>query len=113
MKPPMSSRSFACKAIRAMAVSIALVASPVLAASEAPKISRVLVFADRAEVTRSGALACAPGAELEFVSLPPSIDPSSLRAEAGSATIESVSLQQRPRAESFSPEAAALEEKLR
>ncbi len=79
----------------------------------APRIERVVVFTDRAEVTRVGEVLCGPDAQLEFAALPPSLDPASLRAEAGAATVESVESLSRPRAQAFSPQAEALEEQLR
>lgn len=79
----------------------------------APRIERVVVFTDRAEVTRVGEVACGPDAQLEFAALPPSLDPASLRAEAGAATVESVESLSRPRAQAFSPKAEELDEQLR
>jgi uncharacterized protein (TIGR02231 family) len=50
---------------------------------------------------------------LEFSLLPPTIDAASLRAEAGAAGIESTELKSRARAEAFSPQVEALDNKLR
>ena len=74
------------------------------ATQAATKIEQVLVFTDRAQVTRVGDVACGPAALLEFSLLPPSIDQATLRAEAGSAAIESTELKWRPRSEAFSPQ---------
>jgi uncharacterized protein (TIGR02231 family) len=79
----------------------------------ATKIEQVLVFTDRAQVTRVGDVACGPSSMLEFSLLPPSIDAASLRAEAGSAAIESMELKSRARSEAFSAQVEALDNKLR
>jgi uncharacterized protein (TIGR02231 family) len=72
------------KLINYFAVSIVLTISAGLAAAETtPPVDRVVVFADRAEVTRISKASCSAGkAEVVFSMLPMSLDERTLRAEA-------------------------------
>jgi len=71
------------RAVR-IATVVGLLLSPALGlAEQGPPIDRVVVFADRAEVTRAGTARCQQGkGELVFHSLPTSLDVRTLRAEA-------------------------------
>ncbi len=103
--------SFKSSLLAPFAVGCALSLS---ALAEDGKIARVVVFPDRAEVTRSADVACAADAAVEFNRLPPSIDPASLRAACSSATVVAVELQHRPQSEAFFSRAAAgVDESLR
>jgi len=86
----------------------------VIALLLASQIARVVVFPDRAQVTRSAPAQCGTQAvKVEFNSLPPSADPSSLRATISEGGVESVDVIEEPRVTAFSSEVNALEEQLR
>ena len=80
----------------------------------ASQVARVVVYPDRARVTRSQEARCgAQAARVEFAALPPSVDPGSLRAFVNEGGIESVDLIEEPRATAFSAEVNDLETQLR
>jgi uncharacterized protein (TIGR02231 family) len=74
----------------------------------ASQVARVVVYPDRAQVTRAADVAC-PG-KAEFTSLPPSADPSSLRAQTSEGGVEALDIVEEPRATAFSAEMNKLEE---
>ena len=77
------------------------------------KVARVVVYPDRAQVTRVASVPCGARAAAEFAELPPSADPRSLRAQAGAARVEGIEIQERSRSEAFAPKAAELDLKIR
>ncbi|MCA1827074.1 MAG: mucoidy inhibitor MuiA family protein [Myxococcales bacterium] len=80
----------------------------------ASQVARVVVFPDRAQVTRTQAASCGTQAvKVEFNSLPPSADPSSLRAQTSEGGVESVDVIEEPRATPFSAEVNAAEDQLK
>src|SRR5207253_3003424 len=88
--------------------------APVIALLLASQVARVVVFPDRAQVTRSAPAQCGTQAvKVEFNSLPPSADPSSLRATISEGGVESVDVIEEPRVTAFSAEVNTLEEQLR
>jgi uncharacterized protein (TIGR02231 family) len=72
------------------------------------KVSSVVVYPDRALVTRVETVACSGRALAAFESVPPAADPSSFRARSEDATVESLVAEERPRKESFGPELETL-----
>ncbi len=78
----------------------------------ASQVARVVVYPDRAQVTRAQDLSCEAGKAV-FASLPPSADPSSLRAQTSEGGVQSVDVLEEPRAVSYSSESAQLEEQIR
>ena len=65
----------------------------------ASQIARVVVYPDRAQVTRSADFTCAGHAvKVEFPALPPAADPGSLRAQASEGGVESVDVLEEARA---------------
>jgi uncharacterized protein (TIGR02231 family) len=78
------------------------------------QVSRVVVFPDRAQVTRTAQAQCgAQAVPVEFAVLPPSADPGSMRASTSEGGVESVDVVAEPRAIAFSAEANDLEKQLR
>jgi uncharacterized protein (TIGR02231 family) len=75
------------------------------------KVSSVVVYPDRAEVTRVQAVTCARGGVASFEALPPAADPTSFRARAEGATVESLVAEQKPRPERYGPEREALQKR--
>lgn len=78
-------------------ISVALLALPAMAYAKAPPIDRVVVFGDRAQVTRTADVTCQGGsASVEFFPLPQSLDERTVRAEAsGKATAVGTTLATR------------------
>ncbi|HOX46245.1 MAG TPA: mucoidy inhibitor MuiA family protein [Myxococcota bacterium] len=69
--------------VLSLTVGLALTTGAVRAEDPAPPIEKVVVFADRADVTRSTAATCQAGrAEVVFSGLPTGIDQRTLRADA-------------------------------
>src|SRR5207244_4805206 len=88
--------------------------APVIALLLASQVARVVVFPDRAQVTRSAPAQCGTQAvKVVFTSLPPSADPSSLRAHTSEGGVESVDVIEEPRVTAFSAEVNDVEEQLR
>lgn len=80
----------------------------------ASQVARVVVYPDRAQVTRAQEVACgALAVKVTFASLPPSADPGSLRAQTSEGGVESVDVVEEPRATAFSAEVDDLETQLR
>ncbi|QRK09748.1 mucoidy inhibitor MuiA family protein [Archangium violaceum] len=72
------------------------------------KVSSVVVYPDRALVTRVESVACSGHALAVFESVPPAADPSSFRARSEDATVESLVSEERPLRSEFAPELEAL-----
>jgi uncharacterized protein (TIGR02231 family) len=86
----------------------------VIALLLAAAVTRVVVYPDRAQVTRAVQVSCgAQAVTAEFASLPPSADPASLRAQVSEGGVESVDVVEEPRAGAFSSEVNDLEQQLR
>jgi uncharacterized protein (TIGR02231 family) len=80
----------------------------------ASQVVRVVVYPDRAQVTRSAQAQCGTQAvKVEFTGLPPSADPGSLRAQTSEGGVESVDVVEEPRATAFSAEVNDVETQLR
>ncbi len=81
---------------------IALTLAMVLGA--APQVSSVVVYPDRATVTRSLAVQCAGTSTVTFESIPPAADASTVRAKARGATVEGLVTREEITPTAFSPE---------
>jgi uncharacterized protein (TIGR02231 family) len=75
------------------------------------KVSSVVVYPDRALVTRVETVACTGRALAVFESVPPAADPSSFRARSEDATVESLVAEERTLERRFGPEREALHKK--
>ncbi|MFL5357627.1 mucoidy inhibitor MuiA family protein [Archangium sp.] len=75
------------------------------------KVSSVVVYPDRALVTRVETVACSGRALALFESVPPAADPSSFRARSEDATVESLVAEERSLRGSFGPGLEALRKK--
>ncbi|MBX5481191.1 MAG: mucoidy inhibitor MuiA family protein [Myxococcaceae bacterium] len=80
-----------------------------LVVTAAPRVEQVVLYPDRAQVTRAAEVACDGRTRVTFANIPPAADPQSLRASARSATVEGLRSETRPRTEAYSKERAALE----
>lgn len=92
----------------AHAASVALADQPPSSA-----IRRVVVYPDRALVTRVATMACGVRVPLRFPSLPPSADAASLRAETSVGHIEGLRAEEQPRETAYAKAVADLDEQLR
>ena len=98
---------------RALLVLLTLCSAASVRGAEGSKITRVVVYPDRAQVTRTASVACGTRAAALFETIPPAADPKSLRAQAGAARVEGIDLEEKGRDDSFAPKAAALQTELR
>jgi len=76
-----------------------------------PPVTRVVVYPDRALVTRAREVPCADTAVATFRNLPAELDPSTLRAAASAAQVEGVSLSTRVLSEAHQTQVRDLEAK--
>ena len=81
--------------------------------SAAPKVDKVVVYPDRAQVTRSQPVACGPRASVTFAGIPPAADASTFRARASGGSIVGLRSEERARDEQFAPELKTLQEQIR
>jgi uncharacterized protein (TIGR02231 family) len=88
-------------------------ASILILAVTPPKVSQVVVFPDRAQVTREEKVECSARAVASFPAIPPAADPSSFRAHVSTGTVEGLRSEERTRAETYAPEVKALDDKIR
>ncbi len=82
----------------------------ILAATPSSSISSVVVYPDRAQVTRVQAVKCEGRSTLaRFDALPPAADPASFRARADRATVEGLLASEHTRQARYGPERERLE----
>lgn len=94
----------------------ALAAASSLAVAEpqpASQVRRVVVYPDRALVTREASVACGSRVQVHFASLPPSADASSLRAQTSLGQIEGLRIEEKARSTAYSAAVVALDERIR
>jgi uncharacterized protein (TIGR02231 family) len=78
-----------------------------------PRVSKVVVYPDRAQVTREVDLLCSARATASFTAIPPAADPASFRAHASLGTVEGLRSDSRTRAEAYAPEVKELDGQIR
>lgn len=83
------------------------------AATPEGAVRRVVVYPDRALVTRSAQVACGTRVPVHFAALPPATDPASLRAETSRGQIEGLRAEEQPRETAYAKAVAELDEQLR
>lgn len=81
--------------------ALALIILP--AAAQAAPVARVLVFPDRALVTREATAPCGQRVRVPFGAVPPGADPESVRAAITNGTVDGLRVQVVPRAERYAP----------
>jgi len=84
---------------------------PAVAQSAAP-IKRVVVYPDRAMVTRAVKIPCGAHAIASFPGIPPAADVQSFRAAASAAVVDGVRWQEQPRKDAYGPRAETLKKKV-
>lgn len=78
----------------------------------ASSVDQVVVYPDRAQVTRVATVACGPRALVNFEGIPPAVDPNSFRAKSSEGLVEGLSGEERTRLKAFEPKRGELEKKL-
>ncbi|MFZ5470113.1 MAG: mucoidy inhibitor MuiA family protein, partial [Myxococcota bacterium] len=87
-----------------------LVLALLFAAPPPPKIAQVVVYPDRAQVTRAEKVTCtAQPRAVAFGQIPPAAEPASVRARVRGGTLEGLRTEVRTRQELYAPELSALE----
>ncbi len=78
------------------------------------QVSRVVVYPDRAQVTRVASVSCGPRVRVRFPGIPPAADPGSLRAQvaAGGGRLDGLRSEEQPRDQAYAGKAAALDEQI-
>lgn len=112
----LAKRMFRRRAARcAVGCGLALLPPALAQAESSPEsqVRRVVVYPDRAQVTREASVACGERVLLHFPSLPPSADAGSLRAQTRLGRIEGLRIEETPRAAAYSQAVAALDDTLR
>jgi len=84
----------------------------VLAAGSTPVV-RAVVYPDRAQVVRRGALACGPGATLRFEAVPPAADANSFRAQSDTGQVQGLRVASHPQTAAYAKQVSDLEDQLR
>ncbi len=97
----------------ACVLSLLGVASAATEPPAASQVRRVVVYPDRALVTREASVACGDRALVRFEHLPPSADAASLRAQTSLGRIEGLRTEDQPRRAAFSQAVAAMDDALR
>jgi uncharacterized protein (TIGR02231 family) len=82
------------------------------AAPPAPAIVEVVVYPDRAAVTRRTSVACRDRAWASFAHIPPGADAGSFRAQARGGDVLAVRARETARAAAYSPRVAAIDQQL-
>lgn len=80
--------------------------------ASAQDVNQVVVYPDRAQVTRVAEVKCGGRTELTFAGIPPAADFQSIRATARNATVEGLRTEEKTREEAFSKQLAKLDEEL-
>ena len=81
-----------------------LILSTLLLALAPPRVTQVVVFPDRAQVTRTTSVACGARAVARFDGIPPSADPASFRARSTVGTVEGLRSEEHTREALFGAE---------
>ena len=84
-----------------------------LAAAPQSRVAEVVVYPDRAQVTRALELPCAPGAVAVFEGLPPTADQGSFRARAKGGEILGLRVEDVPQLAAFQPQVEVLDKAIR
>ncbi|MBI3073860.1 MAG: mucoidy inhibitor MuiA family protein [Deltaproteobacteria bacterium] len=75
----------------------------------AADVTKVVVYPDRAQVTREARIACGPRAVANFAGITPSADPASFRARTNLGAIEGLRTEVRTRDQVFAPDVKAID----
>jgi uncharacterized protein (TIGR02231 family) len=96
-------------------LALALLSAPLAAQAggAGSKVVRVVVYPDRAQVTRAREAPCGAKAVALFEGIPRAAEAKSLRAQAGAARVEGIDLETRGKGEAYAQKAAALQEELK
>src|SRR3954462_5248077 len=76
----------------------------------ASQVSQVVVYPDRAQVTRTMAVTCGARAAALFEGIPPAADPASFRAKTDEGVVEGLRGEERTRRDAFAQKRKELED---
>lgn len=76
-------------------------------------VSQVVVYPDRAQVTRTAQVVCGARAGVAFGEIPPAADPATFRARTSVGTVEGLRAEARTREEAFAPELKGIDAAIR
>ena len=97
-----------------MGCAAAAILGTTAAADEAAaRVHSVVVYPDRAQVTRSREVACGDRVAVAFTGLPPAADAASLRAAVSVGRVDGLRSEDKPQTAAFSREAEDLDEQIR
>ena len=97
-----------------IAIALTLAAGAPAPQTTPAQVAEVVVYLDRAVVTRRLSVPCTGSVTtVTFARIPPAADPASFRPEVRGGNIESMRWVERARAGAFSPKLSALDERLR
>jgi uncharacterized protein (TIGR02231 family) len=100
------------RVLRSFSPALLLLLGSRAVAGPAPQIKRVVVYPDRAMVTRTVKIPCGNHVIASFPGIPPAADPQSFRAMAGTAMVDGVRWQEVIRQEAFAARAEEVQQKL-
>jgi uncharacterized protein (TIGR02231 family) len=89
-----------------------MIALVMVAALVPSQVVKVVVYPDRAQVTRAETVACGARQLVAFPAIPPSAERASFRAQIDVGTIDGLRAESRPQAEAYSAEAREVEAEL-
>ena len=92
---------------------IALTLSALLAAAAPPSVDLVVVFPDRAQVTRVAEVACGAKQRADFTDISPAAGADSFRARTSEGTVLGLRSELLPRLEEFAPQLKDTQDKLK
>jgi len=88
---------------------LALVSTLAALAAPPTPVVKVVVFPDRAQVTRAVDVACGARKVVTFANIPPSAERESVRAQIDVGSVDGLRVEERPQTEAFSTEAREIE----
>lgn len=105
----------AISALALCSAAAGLVSPPRAAAADAEaaaRVAKVVLYPDRAQVTREAAVPCGERVLLSFGGLPPAADAASLRAQINIGRIDGLRSQEKVRGEAYDKKVEELDEKI-
>ena len=76
------------------------------------RVARVVIYPDRAQVTREQAVRCGDRVQVRFTGLPPAADAASLRAQISVGHVDGLRSEDKVRSEAFNKKVEELDEKI-
>ncbi len=96
----------------AAAAGLSQSSTPAHAAAESARVTKVVLYPDRAQVTREAAVACGDRVLLPLGGLPPAADAASLRAQISVGHVDGLRSQEQVRHEAYDKKVEELDDKI-